>query len=93
MTPVLGLSPVLSPVSVLGPRYFSQADIPRIFLSSDDAARARLMSLLRKEALYRREEGPGTLLALNLASRNTLEVIAWILTVQDFPIPIYHPNP
>jgi hypothetical protein len=43
------------------------------------------MSLLRKEVLYRREEGPGTLLALDFASRNTLEVIAWILAVHDFP--------
>ena len=92
-TPVLGLSPVLRPAPVLGPRYFSQADIPRIFLSSDDAARARLVSLLRKEVLYRREEVPGALLALDFASRNIVEVIAWILAVHGLPISIYCPYP
>ena len=85
-TPVLGLSPELNPVPVLDPQYFSQADIPSVFLSSDDAARARLMSLLRKEVFYCREEGLGSLLALEFASTDTLEVTAWILAVRDFPI-------
>lgn len=86
VTPVLVLSPVLSPVPVIGPGYFSQADIPRFFLNSDAAAAARLMFLLRKEVPYWRDEGLGALLALDFASPNTLEVIAWILAVHmTFP--------
>ena len=85
MTPVLGLSPVLGPVPVLGPRDFSQADIPRAFRGSDDAAQARLKSLLKKE-IYWRREGLGAIPELDFAYPNTLvkEVIAWILAVHDF---------
>lgn len=93
MTPVLVLSPVLSPVPVIGPGYFSQADIPRFFLSSDAAAAARLIFLLGKEVPYWRDEGLGALLALDFASPNTLEVIAWILAVHDLPISIYYAYP
>ena len=93
VTPVLGLSPVLSPVPVLGPGYFSQADIPHVFTSSDVAAGARLMSLLRKEVPYWREEGLGALLALDFAPPKTLEVITWILAVHNFPISIYYAYP
>ncbi len=86
VTPVPGLSPV----PVLEPQNFSQADIPRLFLGSDDAAEARLMSLLRKETVYRRGKGQGALQTLDFASPHTLvnEVIAWILTVHGFPMSI-----
>jgi hypothetical protein len=44
------------------------------------------MFLLRKEVPYWRDEGLGALLALDFASPNTLEVIAWILAVHmTFP--------
>jgi hypothetical protein len=61
-----------------------------MFLSSDDAAEARLMSLIRKETLYRRREGLDALSALDFASPNPLmkEVMAWILMVHSFPISV-----
>jgi hypothetical protein len=92
-TPVLGPSPGFGPVPVLGPRDFSQADIPRIFLSPDGAAEARLRSLLRKETLYWRGEGLGDLLALDFASPNSFvnEVTAWILAVRGLPTSVYCP--
>ena len=86
VTPVPGLSPIPSPVPVLGPQAFLQVDIPRVFVSSDDAAEARLMSLLSKETLRRREEGRGSFLTQKFTPPNTLvkEAIAWILTVHVF---------
>jgi hypothetical protein len=91
-TPVPGLSPVPSPVPVLGPQAFLQVDIPRV-LRSDDAAEARLMSLLKKETLQWRGEGQGALLTQKFTSPNTLvkEILAWILTVHSFPNSIYCP--
>lgn len=84
VTPVPGYSLVPSPVPVLGPQAFLQVDIPRVFLSSDDAAEARLMSLLRKETLHWRGEEQGAFLTQKFTSPNTLvkESIAWILTVE-----------
>jgi hypothetical protein len=79
-TSPLGLSPVLSP----GLRNIPGADIPRIFRSSDDAAEARLMSLLKKEArYYQSEEWLDVFVDPDLALKDNLgpDVIAWILTV------------
>jgi hypothetical protein len=92
-TPVPGLSPVPSPVPVLGPQAFLQVDIPRVFLSSDGAAGARLVSLLRKETFHWRGEGQGAFLTQKFTPPNTLvkEIIAWILTVHSFPTSIYCP--
>ncbi|KAH9956583.1 hypothetical protein BJV74DRAFT_455488 [Russula compacta] len=78
-TPVPGCSPV----PVIKPQDFPKADIPHFFRSSDEAAKARIMALLRKEALHFPGEGPGGLVALDLASQDSVtEVIAWILKVE-----------
>jgi hypothetical protein len=79
-TSPLGLSPVLTPDL----RNIPEADIPRIFWSSDDAAEARLMSLLRKEArYYQTEEWLNVFVDSDLGLKDNLgpDVIAWILTV------------
>ena len=89
VTPIPGLSPV----PVLGPQAFLQVDIPRVFLSSDDAAEARLMSLLRKETLYWWGGVQDVFLTQKFTSPNTFveKVIAWILTARSFPTPICCP--
>lgn len=79
-TSPLGLGPV--PIPDL--RNIPEADIPRIFWSNEDAAEARLMSLLRKEArYYQTEEWLDVFLDPDLALKDNLgpDVIAWILTV------------
>ena len=74
---------VPSPVPALSPRYFREINIPLAFASSEDAAEARLKSLLKKDVLYLRRKSSGALAALGFAPRDSfvLEVIAWILTV------------
>jgi hypothetical protein len=73
----------LSPVPILDLRDFPEADIPRVFWSRDDAAEARLISLLRKEARCHQTEWLDVFVDPDLASKDTLgpEIIAWILTV------------
>ena len=72
-----------SPVPILAPQEFPEAYIPRMYASSEVAAEARLRFLLEKEVRYRQKEGPGALLALNLAPRHSfvMDVMKWILTV------------
>ncbi|KAI9508638.1 hypothetical protein F5148DRAFT_872277 [Russula earlei] len=83
--PDRGPSLDLSWIPILEPRDFHQADIPRNFSGSRDAAEARLNSLLRKEVLYcGKEEGTSALATHDRASHDTLvtDVILWILTVE-----------
>jgi len=76
----------LSPVPILDVQDFPEAYIPRVFYSSNDAAEARIRSLLRKETHYCQREGLVALVDPDLAFQDTLipEVIAWILTVYAF---------
>lgn len=77
--------PNLSPVPILDVQDFPKADIPRVFWSSDDAAVARLMSLLRREAHFCQSEGLDVRVDPYLTFHDTLvpEVIAWILKVHS----------
>jgi hypothetical protein len=82
----------LSPVPILDVQEFPKADIPRVFWSNDDAAVARLMSLLRREAHFYPSEGLDASVEPDLAFHDTLvsEAIAWILKVHAL---IHQGNP
>ena len=74
---------VPSPVPTLSLQHFREIEIPHVFASSEDAAEARLKSLLKKDVLYLRRKCSGALAALDFAPRDSFvfEVIAWILMV------------
>ena len=74
---------VPSPVPALSLQHFREIEIPHVFASSEDAAEARLKSLLKKDVLYLRRKCSGALAALDFAPRDSFvfEVIAWILMV------------
>jgi hypothetical protein len=73
----------LSPVPILDVQDFPKADIPHIFWSNDDAAVARLMSLLRREADFYPSEGLDASIDPDITFHDThvSEVITWILKV------------
>ena len=74
---------VSSPVPILAPQDFLEADIPRVYGSNEGAAEARLRVLLKKETFHRQREGPSALTALDLAPLDSfvIDVIKWILRV------------
>jgi hypothetical protein len=78
---------VPSPVPALSFQHFREIEISHIFASSEDAAEARLKSLLKKDVLYLRRKCSDALAALEFAPRDSfvLEVIAWILMVCAHP--------
>jgi hypothetical protein len=78
--------PDLSPVPILDVQDFPEASIPRVFWSDDDAAVARLMSLLRREARFYQNEGLNASVDPDLTFQDTIvpEVIAWMLKVHSF---------
>ena len=83
--------PDLSPVPILNVQDFPEADIPRVFWNNDDAAVARLMSLLRREAHFYQSEGLDAPVDPDLTFQDTLvpEVIAWILKVHAFTTGVF----
>ena len=81
----------LSPVPILDVQDFPKADIPRFFWSNDDAAVARLMSLLTREAHFYQSEGLDASVGPDLTFHDTLvsEVIAWILKVHTLTTVVF----
>ena len=79
-------SPDLSPAPILDVQDFPKASIPRVFWSDDDAAVARLMSLLRREARFYQGEGLDASVDPDFTLQDTIvpEVIAWMLKVHAF---------
>ena len=84
-------SPDLSPVPILDVQDFPEAGIPRVFWSNDDAAVARLTSLLRREARFYQSERLDASVNPDLTFRDTVvpEVIAWMLKVNAFTTGVF----